>query len=145
MVPTASFVLWEEMSPLLSALQEGELSVSLWPRGSSEHTVHSSTGALLHSPSLTLPMVWTSKTSDVQVLYLKNLAIINLFFFTSQCHRESVFLVQYLTFCFIFLSPSLPSISMISSLPSAAPMSLFSPKSHHHSSCLPQSGLFSPC
>ena len=82
---------------------------------------------LLYPPGSTTVMVQTSKTLDFELCCLQKFAII------STSHFSHVFLLQY---------PVPLSLSL--SFPSNAPVILFSPKSHIHTSYFPQCGLFSP-
>lgn len=73
MMPTSSFVLWEVVLPLSNALQQGELSLSVWPKGSSEHTAASGslpsffTGEPLHSSG---SIWWWHRCLKLQILAL---------------------------------------------------------------------------
>ena len=73
MAPATSFVPREAVPPLLNAEREGELSLLVQPRQSSEHTVCSQVSALLLQRSTTMPtrlhseMAQTSKASYLQL------------------------------------------------------------------------------
>ena len=82
LVPASTFVPTEAMPPLPSALQEGELFLPQWPRGSSDHAVHSQASALLPHRSTAMASrlhqagAGTSKTSDFELSASKILPLV---------------------------------------------------------------------
>lgn len=138
---SGSFVPREAVPPLPNALQEGEPSISVGPRASSDHTVSSgplpsfSAGAL-SMPGSILAAAWTSRTSDFEFCFWYNLVITSLSHFACQWFWRSAFLLTLFS-----LSLSLPGQGSLTFPPL---MVLFSPKSCLHMPYLPQCGFLSP-